>query len=340
MAKREPENTLVQVLAEAVSTAFVSAKLSVSALQRAVIRSPGDRLPWQLPPLHTQATLNGVDLEFLLQPKLKTTPERLMAFWTETLTRLHSEPTRAIRNGQYVNLRRLAPKSTQGELRYAFSEQAGWEYGDYSGIALSLEVAKIAETSLNVGCVDLDDDNYVVTLLTGEQFGVMNGQPLISSPWDCMASASGEVIQIMQRPRGRLSTICEYDTIALARSMLHQYRDQFQEPEAVEYVLQALRVLHLGSHCPELVRTTVQKPYCSKEDISRASLVKAVVKVWEDAISDRDKLRSLHHLLVPDTLSPDAFKAKIFAPDVFPYTLTMKQAAKVANYVLTFKLGL
>lgn len=310
----------VRALAKAVSAAFAASNLTAEE------KAPGKieivDLPWQAPPLITDALLMGGELQDYLDVPLAVDEESLRKFWVKTLQDMMYTPSRLLKRGAHTNCGWAMPKVKVGQRALRFSRPAGFpgQLEDLAGVMFSLEVAQVARCSLPIQDVVIDNDNYYVVMPDATLIGVKNGRPACVSDWDY--DASGYIPDLLTMARGETDYTCRFDEIASLRSVLHVHRKRFPKSfEALDLALQTLRLLTLGGHCPELV----QEMYVAPIDMTQA---RAIEQVLRDAVelmpvqmSDRSKLQTLHGLLVPAVLSASGFRKYIFSNPQFPFTL-------------------
>lgn len=332
MGTFESGSSQVRALANAVSAAFASADLPAEALTSPRITYTD--LPWQRPPLQTESSLGGEDLQLMLNCRLNITSHGLKRFWSKTLREIRTIPTRAMRKGVYIDTKELCRTNRHGSRLFAFSTPYGYPaiMEENTGVVLSLEVAKVAEASLHLIDIVSDDNNYIVTTIDGAEYGVRNGLPIAPSPW--ATPSTGQIQELLSVSRGEVTFLCTYDTIALARSLAFEFRDKFRENYAgVEQALNALRYLTTGRQCPELIRVMAELPEESRRVKADRKTVLECFDVMETSMTDRQKLQTLHQLLVPNFITASTFRERIYYSKDYPLFLSVKQLEKVHEYL-------
>lgn len=309
--------TQVRQIAKAVSAAFAAARLPDEVLSNPKIAVTD--LPWQLPPLQTDLTLQGFDLEYLLTTQVTTTSEKLYRYWGSRMVTLRHTPHLAYHQSQYNLLAHLLPKENSATRNTLFSMIDPDD--EYAGICLSLEVANLAAKNLPIKDLGSDDSNYWVKTMDGHVFGVQRGLPLLNADY-WKTDATGLVQVFLETLRGKASTTCLYDTIALSRSLLHEHKADFgSEFIAVDYALQALRSLTLGRSCPALIQAVHKVPIDKQLWTNKVVALTEAEAIMSTNIADRDKLRTLETLLVPTWYSMTNFRRNIFSGKKYPYML-------------------
>jgi hypothetical protein len=318
----------VRALAKAVSAAFVASPLSEEE------RNPGRvelvDLPWVAPPLATKATLGGVPLSDYLNAPAPVDEALLRRFWLKTLDDLWYRPSNAMRRGAFANCSWGMPKVRLGQRAYFFSVPVGYpaRLEMSAGAMFSIEVAHVAAQSLPVLDVVSDEDNYHVILPDRSIIGVKNGRPACESPWD--ESVSGMVQDMLETSRGEADYECRFDQLAMLRSVLNVHRRRIAEFQGMDYALQALRILTLGGHCPELATQLKLLPLDLPLLRRTEQVYRDCIEIVDDiAMTDRSKLQIWHNLLVPEIISATKFKHCVFAGAQFPYALAQKKLESI-----------
>jgi hypothetical protein len=323
----------VRALAKAVADAFAASNLTLEE------KNPGkievSDLPWQAPPLLAPQLLNGAPLQDYLDTPLNLKTEDLLRFWKATDEMMWSTPGRLLNRGALAPCGKFMPKVKVGQRALRFSVPSGYPayLEETTGLILALEVAHTAVTSLPVARVVSDDDNYYAEI-DGQILGVKAGRPAIDSAW--RQPYPGMVQEFLSMPRGDAKTDCAYDQIASLRSVLHMHRKSFPRNfDAIDLALQSLRLLTMGSYCPELV----QSMYVAPIDAARQREVErtyrdSIETMRDKSLSDRVKLQVLHSLLVPSPLSAGKFKQHIFSGSPYPFTLAKGKAEQIEAWLL------
>lgn len=327
----------VRLLASAVATALAAAPLSDE--ERHPQRIAIVDLPWACPPLITDEALDG-SLQDYFDAPVVTTPEALYRFWVTATRQLWHEPSRLLKGGVYEALGAAMPRSKLGVRAFRFSAPAGApaRIDESAAVVLALEVAQCARVSFPMFHVEHTDDAYVVEAAGGVRFGVENGRPLISTPFEY--AARGQVDTLLRAPRGEMTYACHYDQIAAVRSILYSHPDKFKHNfNALDQALQALRYLSLGSYCPELVRAMVVKPGdVQRQKDAEAALYEALDTIRAPSLADRSKLATLRSLLVPSVMTAAKYKQLVFSSNRLPFTMAPGKARQIEdNLVMLYK---
>lgn len=325
----------LRALASVVARSFTMADLTHEQ------RYPGQiehtRLAWMVPPLMPTTSIMGDDLTLYLDHPVGVDEDMLHAFWAKTLADMWHKPETLMRGGSYAGLQRLMRTSKMGVRALRFSQPPGYphQFDMTAGVLFSLEVAHTAY--LSQPCKRrLTLDDYVVTTASGKEFGVRAGRPIIDSPWEY--DATGEVLEILEQPRGAVSYACMYDQIAQMRSVLHDNPKAFRgDFDGLDSALQALRYLSLGQACPDLA-TAVQVVPTELPGLrhKEALLYDCIDLMESEDLSDRQKLLALRNNLVPDVLSNNAFRQKVFSSPTFPFTLQRGRADQIREWLRTY----
>lgn len=311
----------VRALAKAVSAAFAASALTDEE------KSPGKieitDLPWQAPPLITSHMLAGAALQDFLDVPIELDQHRLHTFWVKTLEDMWHRPSTLMRRGALANCGLAMPRVKVGQRAFRFAQPVGWPVCDeMAGVMFSLEVAHAARVSLPVKDVVSDDDSYYVEFADGMRIGVLNGVPATNTSWFASSSARGQILDLLTMPRGDASYRCEFDQLASLRSVLHMHRARFPHNfEALDLALQALRLLTLGSYCPELLHEMRVAPVDLALAREKERALSDAIDVANSGIPDRAKLQTLRSLLVPTIVAVTGFKRYVFSSDQFPFTL-------------------
>lgn len=322
----------IRSLAKAVSAAFAASALTEEE------KNPGrvelTDLPWAAPPLECHATLGGAPLMDYLNVPMNIDERLLRRFWSKTLEDLWLRPSSSMRRGVYANCSWGTPRLRLGQRAFLFSVPPGFpaQLDMSAGAMFSIEVARAAASSLPVLDVVSDEDNYYAITAEGSVFGVKNGRPACASSWD--TSVAGMVPDMLATTRGEPDFTCRFDQLAALRSVLHQNRKLFPEFQGLDYALQALRLLTLSEHCPELVTQMRMAPL----DLPRLKLAERALRdalsIIDDlSMSDRVKLQIWHNALVPDVISATKFKQHIWAGAQFPFSLTQAKLENIRQWL-------
>ncbi len=331
MARIEGSNVQIRAIAKAVATAFASSELNEED------KAPGQivhtNLPWSRPPLKTDLRIQGMEVQSLLDMPVSVKLSELLGFWESTLADMWNTPGSCIRKGSYARLAKLLPFERYGSRAHRFAVPVGYpgSLDEMAGVMFSLEVAHLAFVSLPVVDLVSDDDNYYVVLKDGTNIGVRDGKPACTSEW--IFDASGMVQVMLETYRGEAEDECAYDQIALLRSILWEHRARFKDFDALDMLLQALRFMTLEANCPDLIHQMRQAPEDLREKRERIRLIKESIEVMSADIPDRSKLYTLQTLLVPRILSAVLFKKHIFSSPEYPFTMEIKKAEKIKEWL-------
>lgn len=322
----------VRTLAKAVSTAFSASALSDEERMPGAIEITD--LPWVSPPLNCRATLGGVPLAEYLNAPVALDEGMLQRFWTKTLEDLWLRPSSVIRRGVFANCGWAMPKVKLGHRAFLFSVPVGFpaRLEMTAGAMFSMELAHAASCSLPVLDLVSDDDNYYVELAGGGRIGVKDGLPACESSWS--TSVAGMVPDMLEASRGEADYACRFDHLAMIRSVVNVHRKRFPEFQGIDQALQALRVLTLGGHCPDLATQMRMLPL----DLPRLreqehALRESILIVDDLSMSDRSKLQVWHNLLVPAVFSANGFKQHIFSSSQYPFSLAQAKLVAVRTWL-------
>jgi hypothetical protein len=322
----------IRSLSKAVSAAFLASPLSEEE------RNPGrielTDLPWAAPPLACRATLGRVPLSDYLNVPMALDASSLHRFWTKTLDDLWHKPSAIMRGGAFANCRWAFPKLKVGQRAFLFSVPLGFpsQPDVTAGAMLSIEAATAAVSSLPVLDLVSDDDNYYAVLSDDIVIGVKNGRPACDSPWG--DGVSGMVQEMLESSRGEADYVCRFDQLAMLRSVLHTHRRRFEEFEGLDYALQALRLLSLGGHCPELITQLRMLPLDLPRLRSTERVLRDCLGIVDDLqMSDRSKLQIWHNLLVPDVIAPAKFRQHVFSGSQYPFALAQAKVESIRAWL-------
>lgn len=290
-------------------------------------------LMWQAPPLHSEATVNGIALYHILDRPRRVNVDRLYDFWSNVLSKLRNAPQQVLDREGFKQTSYVIQASTQGERQLAFAMPDGHPFAisEYAAVSFSLECAHLLHTSCGT-LTDFvsDDSNYFAVTREGYEIGVRDGLPIQGAEeWDM--PCIGSVPALLAQTRGQPYVGCDYDLLAKLRSALWERQGSIAEFEGLDLALQTLRVLGQGRHLPEVQRKIVHL----KADIAVSKHRISVIKQANElvglfAISDRARIKAIRSLLVPDFMSATEFKAKIYyLPSNIPATITEAALAKM-----------
>jgi hypothetical protein len=322
----------IRSLSKAVSAAFLASPLSEEE------RNPGrielTDLPWVAPPIACRETIGQVPLSDYLSVPMPIEQGALRRFWIKTLDDLWNRPSATIRRGAFANCGWAFPKLKVGQRAFLFSTPLGFpsQLEPTTGVMFSIEVAAAAAASLPVLDIVSDDDNYYAVMADGEIFGVKNGRPACESPWT--ESMAGMIHELVTGSRGEADYSCRFDQLAMLRSVLHVHRRRFEEFQGLDYALQALRILSLGGHCPDLISQLRLLPQDMGQLRRHEQVLRDCIDIIDDMqMSDRSKLEIWHNLLVPEVLTPGKFRQHVFSGGQFPFALAQAKLESIRTWM-------
>lgn len=326
-------STQVRALAKAISTALAAAGLSQEELFPGQIAHTD--LPWAAPPLRTSLLLGGVPLQDYLDSPVRLEEAKLEGFWRQTLAQMWYEPSRLVRKGAIANCAWAMPRAALAQRMLRFSVPAGWPQhtSELAGAQFTLELAHTAAISLPYDQLQCDDSNYWVRLRSGLTIGIADGKILTESPWEM--DVSGQVLDLLEMTRGAVSYDCHFDQIASVRSVLYTHQGRFRQNfEALDLALQALRLLATGQHCPALTQVMRVAPVDMALQREREHALHESLEVLASDMSGRDKLRTMHSLLVPVVLTETGFRRCIFSGRQYPFTMAAGKEEALRQWLI------
>ena len=323
----------VRSLERAVNSAFFLAGLRSADLYGGDIKHTN--LPWQCPPLKSQERLLGVPLEQYFECHLPVDTSSVYDVWVNTMQLMYIAPLKAISpEGEMRSLRRILGLPYPGQHKFRFSVPDGFPKPDdiYAGITFSLEMADMLMNSTPWIATRTEND-YYVTSDKGQIIGVKGGRPAVQTPWD--ADCSGMVWEFLSMPRGRITKLCLYDPLDKLRSLLHEHKKDFKEFIALDYALQALRLLYKhGTQC-RILSTAVHLHKEGPNLLSKQRALGTAQKIMLRLdISDRAKIAMLYAEMVPSVYTETGFSVKIYnLGRVAPYTLADSVVERINNRI-------
>jgi hypothetical protein len=268
-------------------------------------------LPWQVPPLVIEATLFGAALSEYIDVPTYVHVDHLINLFTDALNDMRNNPRKVLTPDGYKATGLALPHTRASERHLTFSMPDGFpgSVSEYAGTTLGLECAHLLRTNAKVTDFVSDDDNYYAVLPSGTEIGVKDGMPTwASDQWDF--PVSGMVQELLRSPRGAVWEGCDYNVIARVRDVAYTYQKHIVEFEAVDWALQALRVID-GER--ELLRAVKSIKKVAYERTERMAALRQAVEISKMmAISDRQRVETLKTLLVPDILKPGQFSKYIY----------------------------
>lgn len=268
-------------------------------------------LPWQVPPLVVEAPLFGASLsEYLNRPTLVQI-DGMVNLFSDALADLRNAPGKVLTTEGYRGLYQALPYIKKNERHLYLSMPDGFPgaVSEYAGVNLAMECAHILRTNAKVSDFVSDDDNYYAVLPDGMEIGIKDGLPSVwYDQWDL--PVSGMVQELLTQPRGALWEGCDYNVISKVRSVCTIYQKVLREFEAIDWAVQALRVIDGERELLRAVRSIKNVAY---ERGARMTALEEAVKVMNmPALTDRQKIEALKNLLVPDIMSPPQFSKQIY----------------------------
>jgi hypothetical protein len=272
-------------------------------------------LVWQWPGIVCDYPLNGLPLSELVPVQSEGFDEA--AFMRHILKASHdlrTAPHDAVGPAGYVGLAKIAKLSTEA-CHLAFSTPSGFPAcTPHAGAVLNLEAAEFLRKSVPIrSLVSNADEHYVITA-KGHEVGVKRGLPILSRRlWD--TGMEGITQEVLRMPRGDPDESCDYDLLARVRSLVWEHQDKVADFEAVDWLLQTLRVLARGKPLIGL-RASVQR--LQGEPKKESNLAKlqacreAVYVMGLMSMSDRQKIASIKATLVPQFMAESTFSKTIF----------------------------
>jgi len=324
---RQGLSTAVQSLVRLVGVAFQRADLPGDALQTPIVYRD---LPWQCPPLVTDMMFERMPLQtFLDFPIRAASAEALYSWWARTLETMYYSPSRLVDRGALVGSGSVFVGSRLGAraLRFSIPANCPEPLDRMSGIVFSLEAAHAAHLALPGAVLIKSDDSYYVEV-GGLVIGVREGRPAAGPDWE--VTAEGFVPELLTMPRGERMHECHFDSLAKARSLLHEHPSRFPEFATLDTVLQALRYMTWGSIAPNVLQQmTIARQMRPRAEEHIRKLQRSLELLDDPAVSDRAKLVQMHGTLVPDIISPTAFRNIFHHGPPFPYVARPEKMLRI-----------
>jgi hypothetical protein len=268
-------------------------------------------LPWQVPPLVVEATLFGASLSEYIDRPTYVDVDQLVTMYSDCLSDMRNAPRKVLMAEGYRIAHLALPRTRMQERHMIFSLPDGFPgpVGDYAGVTLALECAHVLRTNAKISAFISDDDNYFAVLPDGMEVGVKDGLPTVwYDQWDF--SVEGMVQELLHQPRGAVWEGCDYNVISQVRSVCKVFEKSMREHEAVDWALQALRVIEGERELLRAMRSIKTVAYERGERMR--SLQEAVEIAHAMAITDRQRIEALKGMLVPDILSVSQFSKQIY----------------------------
>jgi hypothetical protein len=289
-------------------------------------------LVWQWPGIVCDYPLKGLPLSGFVSVKSEVFDEA--AFIQHILKASHDlrmDPHAAICPSGYIGLAKLLGLSTEA-CHLAFSTPSGFpDCIPHAGAILNLEAAEFLRNSVPIRTLVSNADEHYVITAKGHQVGVKRGLPILSRRlWDTgMESITQEVLRM---PRGDPDDSCDYDLLARVRSLVWQHQEKVADFEAVDWLLQTLRVLARGKPLIGL-QAGVQrlKGEPNKKKLSNLAKLQAyreaVYIMGLLSMSDKQKIASIQSSLVPQFMSQSVF-SRFIANTYKPIPAYLKPSAR------------
>lgn len=288
---------------------------------------------WSCPAVDSEESLADVPLNEYLYYHKPVNTELFAGAWRTGLHDLRQRPSRTItQQGWRVFDQVLSASSGQKALWFSTPENFP-TCTDSAGVIFSIECAAFLKATTPLKAFHATQDDYWAETLDGQEIGVRDGLPIHDCGWD--TPHDGQVALLVAAPRGEVIRECRYDSLARVRSFVEEHFELFPRYSAL---LQALQMLYfLTRYVPSMALNNAILQMYSLERHAQGRMV-----YWGDAISimeqfgmsDRQKILSLHNLLVPDLLSPGEFNRNIFKmTENLPAVLTVTKERNILQYL-------
>lgn len=321
-------------LANELSRLVVEALVKIGLTERDVLGGAivHTDLPWQVPPLVVEAQLFGVALSEYIDRPTYINIDAFINFFSDTLADMRNSPRKVLGIEGYKSLIYAVPqiKAVERGLHFSIPDGFPGAVSDYAGVTLALECAHMLRTNAKLVDFFSDDDTYCAVLPDGMAIGVRHGLPTAwPEQWDL--PVSGMVQELLRQPRGAVWEGCDYNVISQVRSVCKVYERAIKGYEAVDWALQALRIIDGERAMLKAVRSLKSVAY---ERGARLSQLQQAVQVANAmALTDRQRIETLKNILVPDILTPAQFSKQLYGyyvlvpPVVLPKVLVRIQEA-------------
>lgn len=318
-------------LAKVLSRLVVEALVQIGLTQDDVLSGPIEftNLPWQVPPLVVEATLFGTPLSEYIDQAVYVQTEELAMLWADALSEMKNNPDRVLTPEGYRGTIKAIPSIKLRDRPMYLSVPEGYPGGitDLAATMLSLECAHIMRANSKLGSFVSDEDSYYAVLETGMEIGIKNGLPCAYSDiWDM--PSDGMVQEMLCMPRGTIFEGCDYDIVSKVRSIAYTYHGALRDYEALEWALQTLRIVDGHKELLEAVYNI--KKVAHNRKVRMTSLRDALQVVNQLSLTDRQRIETLKHVLVPQVLTAQEFGRAIFPFSKLPPPLL---AEKVLNRI-------
>lgn len=270
-------------------------------------------LVWQVPPIMPDLTLNGLPLWELFDVPIMASEIGVYDFWATSMEAMRNSPRKVYTRLGYKGARTVM-RASSGERQHWLSIPDGFpdRVTEFAGAIFSMECAHILKQAGYAKALVSTESDYYVETQSGFFVGVRDGLPIEgATDWD--TSVKGLVPELLGQWRGASYQGCDYDLVSKLRSALWEHRNRVPEFEAVDMVMQALRVLSHGGTLPKLQHGVLALD--TTKSVSRNRLVvlrEAQALVSQHGASDRAKILGLREMLVPVCLNKTNFSKVIF----------------------------
>ena len=298
------EATLSELIVEALS--------QIGLVQEDILDGPFNHkiMAWQVPPLIVEETLFGIPLTNYMTEVLTVRPVELYSLYTEALEHMRNGPSRVLSYEGYRATSQALPWVRVEERQLYLSLPDGFPaVTDYAGVLLSLECAHMLRSTVKLEDFIEDDDNYCAVLEGGNRIGVIDGLPAyMPDIWDL--PILGAVQEMLRTPRGAIFEGCDYNVTAKVRSVLCDWQATLRDYTALDWAVQTLRVIDGERALLKAIRN--MRAVAFERKVRLDNLHEVVRVVNQVSLTDRQRITTLKHLLVPDLMSVTEFSKKVY----------------------------
>lgn len=318
-------------LAKTLATQVVEALVLIGLNQEDILSGEIEftNLPWQVPPLVVDAPLFGVPLSEFVDRVVYVNTEGLAQLWADALADMKNHPDKVLTMDGFRAMITAMPTIKLRERSLYLSLPDGFPGGitDLAAAVLSLECAHVMRTNSKLQGFVSDEDNYYAQLESGIEVGIKDGLPaMYGEIWD--TPVNGMVQEMLRTPRGAVFEGCDYDIIAKVRSLVYTYHTNFRDYEAVDWALQILRIIE--GHKELLAAVYGVRKIAYNRKVRREALLQAVEVVDRLSYTDRQRIETLKHVLVPEVLTAIQFSKQLYPFNKLPPPVL---AEKVLNRI-------
>lgn len=301
-------------LAQGLSRHVVEALVKLGLTERDVLGGAikFTELPWQIPPLIVEATLFGAPLSEYIDRPTHVSADALINFFSDGLADMRNAPRKVLTLDGYRGVGAVIPDVRIQERQLHFSIPDGFPgaVSDYAGVTFALECAHLARTNVKIKNFVNDDDNYYADLGDDVLIGVKDGLPAMwGDQWDL--PVSGMVQDLLRNPRGEAWEGCDYNVVSQVRSVITIHKDKLQDYEALDWALQALRVI--GGEAALLHAMRSLKKVAFERETRMATLRDAVKLSKDSFVTDRQRIEALKNMLVPELMTAGEFTKQLYS---------------------------